>query len=252
MSGHSKWHNIKHKKALTDAKKSKNYGKVAKLITIAAKAGADPNMNPALEQALQKAKYNSLPREVIDKAIKKGAGILEGEAYEEILYEGYGPNGVALLIKALTSNKNKTNTTIKTLLPKRGGAMGEPWSVVRWFAEVGSICIDGRTRKEIIKGNEVEFVDPYDQEELAMCAMDLDVQDIEEEDGCCWLTTAKENFIKTTKELEVKWYHVKEAELEYQATNKVSVDEETGEKCVQLIESLEEDDDIDSVWDNME
>jgi transcriptional/translational regulatory protein YebC/TACO1 len=118
MAKHSKRHNIRHKKAITDAKKSKIYAKVGKIIEIAARKGTDPSMNPSLQLALAKARYNGLPREVIDKAVKKGAGQNGAEQFEEISYEGYGPSGSAVLVKALTSNRNRTSASVRLYFSK--------------------------------------------------------------------------------------------------------------------------------------
>ncbi len=250
MSGHSKRSTIKHKKAKTDAKRSKVYTKIAKLITVAARGGAEASMNPALEQALQKAKYNSLPKEVIEKAIKKWSWQIDSANYEESLYEWYWPWGTAFLVKALTDNRNRTNANLKIIFQKWWWNIAEIWAVSRQFQEKWVIVIDWLSKKEIVKWNEIETVLPFDQEELEMEAIDLDAENIEFDEDFCVVTTWREDFLTILKEIEKK-YHIKEADLQYIADNVLDVNEEITAKIERLVDMLEDDDDIDDVWVNI-
>ena len=171
-------HSIAARKASGDAAKSRIYSIIGKKIQIAAKAGADPKMNPNLEMVLEKARYHGLPRDVIERAILKGSGQLEGEEMKEVMYEGYGPNGSAFLIKTITSNTNRTSSAVRTLLTKTGGAMAEIGSVAWQFQEKGLIVIDGNSVKYEDKGREMEKVDPFNAEKLELEIMELPISDI--------------------------------------------------------------------------
>lgn len=255
MSWHSKRHNIKHKKAAEDAKKAKVYSTVAKIITVAARGGADPSMNPALQQALQKAKYNSLPKEVVDKAIKKWSWLGQDAAdFQEIIYEWYWPGGVAFLIKTSTDNTNRTSGTVRLLLQKAGWSIAKPGAVARQFAQKGVIEVDGMVQKTIDKGRKIETTVWYDSEELELAAMELDVEEIDylEEEHKTEIITSKEAFLDVCAWLEQDNYHICKAELEYLADNTITVDDEILGKCEKLVEVLEEDDDVDAVYINIE
>lgn len=250
MSGHNKRSTIKHKKAKTDAKKSKVYAKIAKLITISARNGADASMNPALEQALQKAKYNSLPKEVIEKAIRKGSWQIDGANYEESIYEWYWPWGTAFLVKTLTDNRNRTNANLKIIFQKGWWNIAEIGAVARQFQEKWVIIVDWLSKKEIVKWNEVETVLSFDQDELEMDAIEMDAENIEFDESFCVITTWREDFLTILKEIEKK-YHIKEADLQYISDNVLELDEETNEKVERLVDLLEDDDDVDNVWVNI-
>lgn len=145
MSGHSKWASIKHKKGALDAKRGKIFSKIAKEIEVAAKTGGDPGMNPRLRLILQKARDNNMPNDNIDRAIKKGTGELGGVIYEEMVYEGYGPGGVAMLIQTLSDNKNRTGGEVRSTLDKKGGNLGSPGAVGYLFSKRGYITVDAST-----------------------------------------------------------------------------------------------------------
>lgn len=174
-----RWHSIVARKTAGDASKGKVYAKVGKIITIAARKGTDPDLNPSLALALQKAKENNLPKDVVERAIKKGSGNMDGEELFEIFYEGYAPGGVALYIKAITTNTNRSATNIKTIVQKNGGNMGTPGSVSWQFQQLGIIVIDGISRWETEKGKKVEYVDNYDKDALEADAFDLSIEDVE-------------------------------------------------------------------------
>jgi YebC/PmpR family DNA-binding regulatory protein len=252
MSGHSKWHNIKHKKAISDSKKSKVYAKISKLIEIASRGWSDPSMNPALETVLIKAKSNSLPKEIIEKAIKKWAwGWLEWEL-QEIYYEWYGPSGSALYIKCITNNTNRSASNIKALISKYWGSLWIPWSVARQFKELGVISIDGITKSIINKWNIEKQILPFDFNTLEIDALEYDIINIWLEEDIATILTAKEQFLTIIKELESKWYHIADANLEFIPNNKINLNESDIIKFEKIIEIIEEDDDVDEVYHNVD
>lgn len=252
MAGHSKRHNIKHKKAAEDAKKSKVYSKIAKLIEIAARNGADPNMNPWLDTVLQKAKYNSVPKDVIEKAIKKGSWEKWWANYTTIFYEWYGPWWVALYIKTLSDNSNRTSTNIRSILNKTWANMAEVWAVSRQFIEKWEIIIDGILHKEIIKWNEVTSTLPFDSDLLENQVLELDIEDYIIEDDVCRVITSKANFIQVRNALEELWYNFTAADLIWTSTNQADVSDEDLEKIDKIIEILEDDDDVEQVYINID
>jgi YebC/PmpR family DNA-binding regulatory protein len=172
-------HSIAARKASGDATKSRMYSIIGKKIQIAAKNGADPKMNPALEMVLDKARYYGLPRDVIDRAILKGSGQLEGEEMKEVMYEAYGPNGSAFLIKTITSNTNRTNSNLRMLVTKLGGSMAEIGAVSWQFQEKGMIVIDGKSHFYEDKGRQIEKVEPFDTDNLEMALLELSISDLD-------------------------------------------------------------------------
>ncbi|MDD2537447.1 MAG: YebC/PmpR family DNA-binding transcriptional regulator [Candidatus Absconditabacteria bacterium] len=245
-------HSIAARKASGDAAKSRTYSIIGKKIQIAAKNGADPKMNPSLEMILDKARYYGLPRDVIDRAILKGSGQLEGEEMKEITYEGYGPNGSAVLIKTITSNTNRTSSNIRTLLTKAGGAMAEIGSVAWQFQDKGFIVIDGKAIKYEDKGREMEKVEPFDAEELEMELLELPITDLSIEDGVAEVYTSKTDFIEVRKQVVGLGYHITESDLHYFADNMVTLSSEDLEIFQKIVDGLEEDDDVDAVYHNVE
>ena len=244
-------HSIAARKASGDAAKSRIYSIIGKKIQIAAKNGADPKMNPSLEMVLEKARYHGLPRDVIDRAILKGSGQLEGEEMKEITYEGYGPNGSAFLIKTITSNTNRTSSNIRTILTKSGGAMAEIGAVAWQFQEKGLIVIDGISIKYEDKGREMEKVEPFDTENLELELMELAISDLSVEDGVAEVYTEKADFIWVRKSISELGYHVSEADLHFFADTTVSLNGEDLEIFSKISDSLEEDDDVDHVYHNV-
>lgn len=244
-------HSIAAKKAAWDAGKSKMYSLCSKIIQIAARKGADPKMNPSLELALQKARYHSVPRDIVDRAILKWSGQLEGDSLEEIFYEGYGPAGSALVIKTLTSNSNRTATNTKTILHKFGGSFGLQNSVIRQFDESGVIIIDGKTKKEFIKWKDVETVLPLDQNQLEEEILELDISDLSIEDDTAVVITEKTNFALVLNQIEALWYHVVEADLQFIPQNPITLEGEDLDQLQRLLDALDNDEDIDRVWTNV-
>lgn len=244
-------HSIAAKKAAWDAWKSKAYAMISKLIQIAAKKWADPKMNPSLDLVLQKARYHSVPRDIVERAILKGSGQLEGEDLQEIFYEWYGPAGSALVIKTLTSNSNRTATNVKTTLNKFGGSLGQQWSVAWQFDEKWVIVTDGKIKKEIIKGNEVETVLPLNQDEVEMEVLELPVDDISIEEGVAVIFAQKVNFTEVSRAMDTLGYHIVESDLQFLPQNEISLSGEDLDQLHTLVDALENDEDVDKVWTNV-
>ena len=246
-----RWHSIAAKKAAWDVGKSKTYSMMSKLIQLAAKKWADPKMNPSLDLVLQKARYHSVPRDIVERAILKWSGQLEGEQLEEVFYEGYGPAGSALVIKTLTSNTNRTATSIKTILNKFGGSLGQQGSVAWQFDEKGVIVTDGKVKRETIKGKEVETVLPLNQEEIEMEVLDLPIDDISVEEGTAVVFTQKVEFAEVSKAMDALGYHMVESDLQFIPQNEISVTGEDLDQLNTLVDALENDEDVDKVWTNV-
>ncbi len=244
-------HSIAARKASGDAAKSRIYSIIGKKIQMAAKNWADPKMNPALEMVLEKARYNWLPRDVIDRAILKGSGQLEWEDMKEVIYEWYGPNGSAFLIKTITSNTNRTNSDIKTILTKWGGAMAEIGSVAWQFQEKWLIVIDGLSEKYEDKWRELEKVTPFNDEEVEMAMMDLAITDVTVEDWIAEVYTTKADFLTVKKQISELWYHITEADLHYFADNTIALEWHDLEVFTNLLDALNENDDVDHVYHNV-
>ena len=246
-----RWHSIAARKASWDAKKSQAYAKVWKIIQIAARKGADPKMNPALELALSKAKQYNLPREVVEKAILKWSGQLEGENLEEIFYEWYGPEWVALLIKALTPNTNRSAMSIKWIMQKHGWTMGAIGSVAWQFKEQGVIVIDGISETIQDKWKTVERVLPLNKDELEERAMELPIADIEIDENTVVIYVDKKDFAIVQNALEKFHYHMIESDIQFIPENTVKLNEEATNKLYTLLDALDDDEDVDHVWHNL-
>ncbi len=247
-----KRHSIAAKKAAGDQKKAQNYSKIWKVIQLAAKKGTDPKMNPELELALQKARYYNLPRDVIDKAIKKGSGELKWEDLKEIIYEAYWPWGTALIIKALTDNVNRTAGNIRIILQKNQASLWEPGSVNWQFKQTWVIVINWVCHRYVDKWNDVTDVNPFEQEKLEEEMFSLDISDLEFEDSVAIVYTSLESFNTVKADILALNYNIVEANLEYIADNTVSPWDEDKQRLEIILDMLEEDEDIDSVFHNME
>lgn len=244
-------HSIAARKASGDAKKSQVYAKIGKIIQIAARKWADAKMNPALELALSKAKQYNLPREVVEKAILKWSGQLEGENLEEIFYEWYGPEGIALLIKALTPNTNRSAANVKQVMYKHWWVLGAIGSVAWQFKEQGVIVIDGVSQTIHDKGKTIENVLVLNVEELEERAMELPIADIEIDSHSVVIYVDKANFSIVQKALEKFNYHMLEADIQFIPGNIINLDEENKDKLYTLLDALEDDEDVDHVWHNL-
>ena len=237
MSGHSKWATIHRKKGLLDAARGKVFQKLAKEIMVAAKGGSpDPQTNAALRLAVDKAKAQNMPKDNIQKAIEKATGTTDGANYENVRYEGYGPNGVAFMVDCLTDNRNRTASQVRSSFTKAGGNLGTDGSVSYMFERRGSIVIPGE----------------YDEEEMMMTALDAGALDFEALDNTYIITTAQDTFTAVKEALEAA--NVKEfleCELTYIPNMEVSLDEEASEKVHNLVETLEDLDDVQDVYYNL-
>jgi YebC/PmpR family DNA-binding regulatory protein len=236
MSGHSKWSTIKHKKAATDLRRGKLFSKILKEITVSARlGGGDPKGNPRLRAALLEARSNSVPGDNIDRAIKKGTGELEGEAYEEITYEGFGPAGVAILVEVTTDNRNRTAPEIRHLFTKHGGNMAEAGSVGWMFKRRGYFAIESGAMSE---------------EQLTDLALELGVDDIFVEEDRYEMVTAPEDFTAVQEALETRNIPLAARELAMLPQTTVEVPAERINQVLRLMEALEDHDDVQKVWAN--
>ncbi|MET0601654.1 MAG: YebC/PmpR family DNA-binding transcriptional regulator [Baekduia sp.] len=239
MAGHSKWAGIKHKKAIVDSKRGKLFTKLARAVTVAAKeGGGDIDGNPSLALAVQKARDASMPKDNIERAIAKGTGAgADAAALETMLYEGYGPGGVALLIEAVTDNRNRTGADVRHALSKANGALGEPGSVAYNFDKKGVIVVDGER---------------YSEDDL-LVAIDAGAEDITREDGEAWeIITAASDLTAVRAALEAAEIAIENAEVTQRPKVLVPIDEETAAKLLRLIDTLEDNDDVDAVHANFD
>lgn len=240
MSGHSKWHSIKHKKAKEDAKRGNIFGKLSKSITIAARegGGGDPENNFALANAIAKAKEYNMPLDNIQRAIKRGTGAVDGEKFESFMYEGYGPGGIAIMVDILTENRNRTAADIRNIFSKNGGNLGESGCVSWLFERKGVILIN----KDNIQ----------DAEELMLEVIDLGAEDIDEDDGTFEIKTDTSQFMKVVKGLSEKNIKTKSSEVTYIPKSTVEVSKKDTEKALKLINILDDHDDVQNVYSNIE
>jgi YebC/PmpR family DNA-binding regulatory protein len=238
MSGHSKWHSIKHKKAVVDARRGQQFTKLARAITVAAReGGGDADGNPGLALAIQKARDASMPKDNIERAIAKGTGEgADADQIETVIYEGYGPGGVALLIEALTDNRNRTGADVRHLLNKHGGNLGEPGSVSYLFEKRGVITVDA-TR--------------YDEDDL-IPAIDAGAQDIELDDDVFEVITEHGDLARVREALSASGVQFESADLVQRPKAKVSIDDGDAAKLMRLIDALEESDDVSAVNANFD
>ncbi len=240
MAGHSKWAQIKHKKAHVDAKKGKLFSKIVKEIAIAARlGGGDPDGNPRLRAVMDKAKEANMPSDNIKRAIMKGTGELPGAAYEEWIYEGYGPGGVAILIEVLTDNKNRTVSEIRHLMSKNGGNMGEAGCVAWMFDKKGYILVD-KTR--------------VDEDTLMLVALDAGAEDIKNDpkEDNYEIITAPEEMNKIKAAVEAAKIPVSLAEITMIPKSYVPLDEKAAEQMMKLVDVLEDHDDVQNVYANFD
>jgi YebC/PmpR family DNA-binding regulatory protein len=238
MSGHSKWATIKHKKAATDAKRGKIFTTIIKEITIAAReGGGDPESNPRLRQAIANAKSANMPSDNITRAIKKGTGELPGVNYEETIYEGYGPAGVAIMMACLTDNKKRTVANIRHLITKYGGNLGENGSVSWMFDKKGQITL---------KANSV------DEEKVFEDALEVGAEDFAVDGDFIIISTDPSDIMSVLDALEEKGYEVESANIDMVPKNLQNVDSDKEQSVITLLEALEDHDDIKAVFTNFD
>jgi YebC/PmpR family DNA-binding regulatory protein len=238
MSGHSKWSSIKHKKGAADAKRGKLFTKLARAITVAARdGGGDPDGNPTLAAAIQKARDASMPKDNIQRAVDRGTG--EGDdaaAIESVVYEGYGPGGAAILVEALTDNRNRTGSDVRHAFEKFGGSLGEPNSVAWQFDKRGVILLDGERYGE----------------DAELAAIDAGAEDVSEDDDVLKVTTAAGDLTTVREALEGEGIEVESSELSMEPQSTVEVGEGEALSLLRLMDSLEDHDDVDSVHANFD
>ena len=238
MAGHSKWKQIKHYKAAADAKRGALFTKLIREITMAAKiGGGDPTGNPRLRLAIDTARSNSMPKENIERAIKKGTGELEGVDYHEVTYEGYGPAGVALLIDAVTDNPTRTVAEVRSKMSRLGGNLGSPNSVAWMFEKKGQLYVDASS---------------IDEDSLMEKALDAGASDVEREDDRFLVSTSPADFHAVKEALSGAGVTVAEAELAMVPKTTVNVGGKEADSLLKLLETLEELDDVQKVWANFD
>jgi YebC/PmpR family DNA-binding regulatory protein len=236
MSGHSKWATIKHKKAATDARRGKMFSKILKEITVATRVGGpDPKGNPRLRTALLEARSNSVPGDNIDRAVKKGTGELAAEVYEEVIYEGYGPGGVAILVEGLTDNRNRTAGEIRHIFARNGGNLGDSGCVSWMFTRRGYFAIE---RKEM------------DEEKFMELAVELGADDVAIAEDAYEIYTPMEDFLTVQEELERRGIPVAAKELAMVPQTWIDVPRDKVNQVLRLMEALEDHDDAQKVWGN--
>ncbi len=237
MSGHSKWATIHRKKGLIDAARGKVFQKIAKELYVAAKSGTpDPDQNASLRMVVEKAKAANMPKDNIQKAIDKAKGAGENEHYDQIRYEGYGPQGVAVMVDCLTDNKNRTASFVRSTFTKKGGNLGTDGSVSYMFERKGSIVIPNK----------------YDEDEVMLTSLDNGAVDVENDGENYNITTTPEDMLKVKDALsQIGVEEFLESEVTYIPNMEIEVDDEHKEKVLELIEQLEDLDDVQSVYFNM-
>lgn len=239
MSGHSKWANIKRKKGKADAARGKVFTKIGKEISVAVKEGGpNPDANSKLKDIIAKAKANNMPMDTINRAIKRGSGEMEGVNYEEIIYEGYGTSGVAVIVQALTENKNRTAGDVRHAFDRHGGNMGTSGCVLFMFEKKGVMV--------------VEKSDSVDEDDLMMMALDAGAEDFSTEDDSYEIITTPEDFSAVREALEGNGIEFASAEVSMIPNTTVALDETSAAKFEKLIDMLEDNDDVQEVWHNAE
>jgi len=238
MSGHSKWSSIKHKKGAADKKRGKLFSKLARAIIVAARdGGGDPDHNPTLATAIQKAKDASMPKENIQRAIDRGTGAgADGAAIESILYEGYGPGGAAILVEALTDNRNRASADIRFAFSSHGGSLGEPGSVAWIFEKKGSIAVDGER---------------YGEDDVIV-AIDAGAEDVREEDGKLRVICDPSDLSAVREALTGAGVEIESAGLETEPKSTVEVRGHDAERLLKLLDALDDQDDVDEVFANFD
>ena len=240
MSGHSKWATTKHKKAVIDARRAKSFAKLIKNIEVAAKVGGpDPAGNPTLADAIQKAKKSSVPNDNIDRAVKRGGG-LTGDAidYQTIIYEGYGAGGVALLIECLTDNKNRAAAEVRTIMSRNGGTMADPGSVAYNFSRKGVVSIaksDGVTEDDIL-----------------LAVLDAGAEEVIDRGGGFEVITEPSDLVTARSAVQAAGIDYDSAEAEFVPNVKIEADVVTAKKVLALVEALEDSDDVQNVFTNLD
>jgi YebC/PmpR family DNA-binding regulatory protein len=238
MSGHSKWSSIKHKKAAVDAKRGKLFTKLIKEITVAAReGGGDPDTNPRLRTAIANAKAQNMPNETIERGILRGTGQLPGTSYEEIIYEGYGPKGVAIIVEVVTDNRNRSTSDLRNILSKNGGNLGERGCVSWMFDKKGLVVIDK---------------DKADEDDLILIALDAGAEDIKSEDDSYEIITEPQHFESVRDAIQEAGIETTLEEISMIPQTTVKLDGKDALQLLKIIESLEDHDDVQNVYSNFD
>ena len=238
MSGHSKWSSIKHKKGKEDAKRGKLFSKLSRAISMAAReGGASPEMNAALYNAVDKAKSYSMPKENIQRAIERGAGGAGGANYEAIVYEGYGPAGVAIIVEVLTDNKNRSAAEVRNIFSKHGGSLAQPGAVAWIFERRGSIVIDAGK---------------HDEDDVMAAAIEAGADDVVSEDESFQVLTQPTDFAVVRDALIAAGIEIEEAELTMLPKTSVQLEENDARKTLKIVDALEDSDDVQEVFANFD
>ena len=238
MSGHSKWSTIKHKKGKTDARRGKLFSRLSRAVTVAAREGGpDPTMNVALANAIEKAKAESMPKENIERAIQRGAGGAEGEQYESIVYEGYGPAGVAMLVEVLTDNRNRSAAEVRNIFSKHGGSLAQPGAVAWVFERRGSIVVDA-TR--------------YSEDDVMTAAIEAGAEDVQQDGDQFEVLTEPADLAAVRDGLTAAGVEFESAELTMVPKSTVKLEENDARKTMKIMDALEDSDDVQDVYANFD
>ena len=238
MSGHSKWATIKHKKGKTDARRGKLFSKLSRAITVAAReGGTDPAMNISLANAIEKAKAESMPKDNIERAIQRGGGGAEGEQYESIVYEGYGPAGVAIIVEVLTDNKNRSAAEVRNIFSKHGGQLAQPGAVAWVFERRGSIVVDGGK---------------YEEDDVMAAAIDAGAEDVVQDGVEFQVLTEPADFAAVRDAIAAAGIEFEAAELTMIPKNTVKLEENDARKTMKIVDALEDSDDVQEVYANFD
>lgn len=237
MSGHSKWANIKHKKEREDSKRGKVFTKLIKEITVAARASGDPAANPRLRQLIEEAKEVNMPKDNVERAIKKGTGELPGQQYEAITYEGYGPHGIAIVVETLTDNKNRTVAEFRRIFSTKGGNLGETGTVSWMFERAGVLRVQAGTMTE---------------DDLLEKLMDFDIQDLSLEEGLFTITCDIKSLEAVKKAIIDLGIKVESSKIEWVPKTTTSLPDDQAEKAYEFLSLLDDHDDVQSVYTNLD
>lgn len=237
MAGHSKWANIKHRKGAQDKKRGILFSKLSRAITVAAKQGdPNPDANAALAQAIQAAKDQSMPKDNIERAIQKAVGGVDGDSYELVVYEGYGPAGVAVIAECLTDNRNRTAAEVRHAFSRHGGSLGTSGCVAYLFSRIG----------------EIQLADGADEDDALLAAADAGAEDVASDDGMVLVTCQPADLMAVRGVLEEAGFGVERSELVMQPSTSVELDESSARTALNLIDALEDLDDVQKVWANFD
>ncbi len=246
MSGHSHWASIKHQKGIADVKKGKAFSKVIRLITLAAKTGPNPETNPKLRMAVEQAKSLNMPKDNIEKAIKRGNGQSENENLEEVVFEGFGPAGVTVIVEGITDNKNRTLAEIKQIFNQNKGKLANEGSVKWMFERKGVITINPLPAEGLPQGDKIPK-----KENLELKAIEAGAEDVFWDDDLLDVYTKAEDLERVKKNLEEKGLKIESASLDWQAKETIKVNEEDKTACQKLFEALDENDAVQDIYSNL-